>query len=206
MTRKFCLIAVITVIALVVGLVGYNAAFADITDPSDGKISYYQQFVAKLAANLGLDQEKVTAAIDTTRRQLLDEAVQEGRLTQEQADKMAKLKGFGPAGPGWHQMGKKPQPFRNNLDDAITSTLGLTPQELREKIKSGQTLDQIVAEFNLTMEQFKEKLLTYEKDQIAQKVADGKLTQEKADSLIKFIEKQIANFGNIKAKDKKPTN
>ena len=45
-------------------------------------------YLEKLAANLGVDVQKLKDAIKTTNLQVLDEKVADGSVTQEQADKM----------------------------------------------------------------------------------------------------------------------
>ena len=45
-------------------------------------------YLEKLAANLGVDVEKLKDAIKTTNLQVLDEKVADGSVTEEQADKM----------------------------------------------------------------------------------------------------------------------
>lgn len=47
-----------------------------------------QTFLSKVAANLGVDETTLTEAIAQARLQLIDEAAEQGRITQEQADLM----------------------------------------------------------------------------------------------------------------------
>ncbi|NPV27934.1 MAG: hypothetical protein HPY81_11010 [Firmicutes bacterium] len=197
MNRKLYIGSIITIVALLVGLVGYNVAFAQSGEQAGiAKSNFYQAFVSKLAANLGMDQEKVAAALETTKQQCLDEAVKQGLLTQEQADKIAARKGIGFYGPGGRKDFQKPG-FRGFPGEEITSVLGVTPEQLKADFKAGKTLAQIVSEHGLTMDQFKQKLLDYEKNKIAQKVADGKLTQEQADKMMQSLEKRVANLDKV---------
>lgn len=47
-----------------------------------------QNFLSKVAANLGVDEATLTEAIIQARLQMIDQAVEQGRITQEQADLM----------------------------------------------------------------------------------------------------------------------
>lgn len=47
-----------------------------------------QTFLSRVAANLGVDEAKLTEAIAQARLQMIDQAVEQGRITQEQADRM----------------------------------------------------------------------------------------------------------------------
>ena len=174
-------------LALVV-LVGAatGTAFATSDNQDDSSMAtLYQDFVAKLAANLGLDQDQVTAALDTTKQQMLDEAVQQGKITQEQADKMAARKDGGFCGFGFNEgkMGHKDRLGGRSLD-GMASILGITSDELKTELESGKKMQDILTEHGLTMEEFSQKMQEQREQQIAQDVADGKITQEQADKML----------------------
>jgi len=147
------LVAVVILIGLVTGL-----AFAQ-TNPNpnpNSKEDLYQDFVSKLAANLGLDQSKVTAALKDTKKQMLGEAVQKGKITQEQADKIAASNNF-----CWFcNYGKEGKFGKNAIGKSIymANVLGITPDQLKAELQSGKTIEQIVTEHGMTMDQFHQKL------------------------------------------------
>lgn len=47
-----------------------------------------QTFLSRVAANLGVEEERLIEAITQVRYQMIDEAVEQGRITQQQADRM----------------------------------------------------------------------------------------------------------------------
>ncbi len=47
-----------------------------------------QTFLGKTATNLGVDEARLIEAIAQARLQMIDQAVEQGRITQEQADRM----------------------------------------------------------------------------------------------------------------------
>ena len=53
-----------------------------------------------IASALGIDTEEYDAIVDTARQQVLDDAVNEGLLTEEQAERMSErwAQGMGPGG------------------------------------------------------------------------------------------------------------
>ena len=77
MKRLF--IPLITVAALGLAVVGVGAGLAQ---QDNGSAS---TFLAKVAAKLGIGEDKLTTAVDQAYDETLDEAVAAGRLTQEQA-------------------------------------------------------------------------------------------------------------------------
>ncbi len=129
--------------ALVLGLLlaaafGFSAfAEEDASDTRADKMKEaYQTFITKLAENLNIDESELEAALEETQEDILAEQVENGVITQEQADKMSE-RGFnfgcisgrggpppdgqkgpgGPCGPGGHG-----GPERQ--DDAFSSSSG----------------------------------------------------------------------------------
>ena len=169
-------------------------AFAD-SDQKTGlsKDTLYRSFISKLAVNLGVDQDKVTAALDTTIKQMLDEAVQEGRLTQEQADKITANKDFGFSGLGFLH-GKKHKFIGNGRNlDGIANALGMTTDQLKTELQSGKKMQQIVTGHGMTMDQFRQKMLELKNDEISKAVADGKITQDQANQILEKMEQHFNN-------------
>lgn len=68
----------------------------------------------------------------------------------------------------------------------------MTADELKAKMESGKKLNEIVTEQGMTMEQFHEKMLELKRSEIAQKVADGVLTQEQADKILQKLEQRLS--------------
>ncbi|ABO48870.1 transcriptional regulator, Fis family [Desulforamulus reducens MI-1] len=122
---------------------------------------YYQKFVADFATNLGVSQDQVTAALKATKKQMVQAEVQQGKITQAQADKILEQKeigfsfGFGMGGPR-HDRGDLTQ-NTNFLNDAA-SALGITADELKSELQSGKKLDQVITDQGMTMEQFRQKM------------------------------------------------
>jgi len=87
-TKKWRTGAILLAVVILVGAAA-GISFAGGDEVNGTMEDLYQNFISKLAANLGLDQSIITTALETTKQQMLDEAVQEGRTTQEQADKIS---------------------------------------------------------------------------------------------------------------------
>ena len=96
------------------------------SDTTDNETSQFDTFVSKVADKLGLDEDTLATAMKEARQEMMDEAlaerlqeaVDEGRITQEQADQISEwmksrpealdeLGGFGPGcGPGFGGSGR----------------------------------------------------------------------------------------------------
>jgi len=176
---------------LLIGAVA-STAYATVNNlPDSTKAAMCQDFIAKLAANLGIEQDKLTAAIETTKQQILDEAVAQGKLTREQADRIAAKKdnnfcGLFGLGPAWLEPGKK---LEGRSLERIASILGITLEELQAELESGKSIADIVSEHGLTMEQFRQKQQELRKAEILQQLNEGKITQEQADKMLQGKDK-----------------
>lgn len=193
--RRF---AGILVMVLISALAVTGVATAAPNPQADtAKTGHFQDFLAKFAVNLGVDQDKVVAAFDATKKQMLDEAVQQGRLTQDQADKISARNDK----PGWFgglagkMNDRKPGlkgVVRIGKNDMATA-LGITQDQLKSELQSGKKLPQIIADHGLTTEQFHQKMLDIQKEALSKAVSDGKMTQEQADRLIQKMEQHFKN-------------
>jgi polyhydroxyalkanoate synthesis regulator phasin len=171
---------------LLIGAVA-GTAYATVANlPDATKAVIFQDFIAKLAANLGIEEDKLTAAIDTTRQQLLDEAVAQGKLTREQADRIAAKKdgnfcGFLGLGPARMVPGEK---MGGRSLEGMASILGITPEELQAELESGKSMADIAGKHGLTLEQFQQKQQELRRAEIMQQLKEGKITQEQADKML----------------------
>lgn len=176
-------------------LAGAMTGMAFANNDQTGKPDFtamYQSFISKFAANLGVSEEQVTAAMDATQKQMIDEAVQQGKLTQEQADKIQSTatKGFGFPGFGFGRGGNDGFKGHGRNLDSMATALGLTTDQLNTELEAGKKIQDIVADQGMTMEQFNQKMQELRKDEISKAVSEGKLTQEQADKMQQKMEQR----------------
>lgn len=92
MFRKSFVGGVLILGLLLIGAFGATALAADNSDIGADKMKEaYQSFISKLAANLGVEESVLEAALETTQEEILAEQVESGVITQEQADKMSEM-------------------------------------------------------------------------------------------------------------------
>ena len=124
---------------------------------------------------------------DPTERinEVLKPLVDDGTLTQDQADKVAKAfaehmpKMGGRGGPGSHRGGEHGG-FKN-LEVAATA-IGITADELRTEVMAGSTIAQIAEAHGKTAQNVIDALVADAKTRLDAKVADGTITQADADA------------------------
>lgn len=191
MKRKIFLAAVATFVltALFAGIaLAQNTSGAS----ADKVPQLFQTFLEKFAANLGVDKDKVTEALKQTEQQMIDEAVAEGKMTQEQADKIKERLQNGQffIGPGPFLGHKQfgPREGKGAGPAMLAQALGLSEDELKALLKEGKTIEEIAQQQGMTMEQLQQKMKELKIQAIQQAVKDGKITQEKAEQMIQKIQ------------------
>lgn len=193
------IIVVVAVLALA-ALILPGIALAQGSTPAKG--TFIQSFLEKLATNLGVEKTKLEEAIKQTELQMLDEAVQQGRLTSDQAQKIKERIEAGQIFPLAPFHGPKGGPFpggpKGNRLDLMAQVLGMSADELKVELKQGKKIEDIAKEKGLTLEQLHQKLLEAKIQEIEQAVKEGKLSQEQADKLIQRLQNapQGKGFGH----------
>jgi hypothetical protein len=121
--------------------------------------------------------------------------VEDGTITQEQADRVAEtldeeLPARGPGGPGGPGIHGG---MRLGLDTAAEE-LGLTEGELREQLHGGATLAEIAEEEGVDVDDLVTALVTAAEEDLAAAVEDGRLDQERAEEIAADLEDRIRTF------------
>ncbi|MGB9663205.1 MAG: hypothetical protein ACPL5F_14540 [Moorellaceae bacterium] len=182
--RKHFIIAIVTAMVLMALIIpGMAMAQNQAPDSGQQREELFQSFVEKLADNLGIDADELLAAVKETALDMVNEAVDEGKLDADQAEKMkeaieeGKFPPFGPMG------GSPGGPGGKHLED-MAQILGMTTDELKTQMEKGKKLEDLAQEKGLTQEQLREKMMELRIQEIQQAVKDGKLSQDKADEMI----------------------
>lgn len=169
---------------------------------SDGQdIKYGQVFLDKLATILNIDRPTLDSAIKDAGKQTADEAVNNGDITQEQADRLKKRIDEGPNGcfamQGWGGMMHRQFSGRfagqamiggDSVIEAITSKLGITVDDLKAQLREGKSLTDLLTEKGISDEDLRAAVVEAIRPRLEQAVADGRLTQEQADSIVAKIQ------------------
>lgn len=148
-----------------------------------------QAIVADAAQRLGVSEEQLSTALEDATEARVDQAVTDGRLTQEQADELKQriesgevpLVGAPLGGPGDHHRGGPGGGMHAGLEAAATY-LGLDESALREQLRGGQTLAAVATAQGKTVDGLTQAMQAAIEADLAQAVTDGRLTQEQADA------------------------
>jgi len=193
MKRLLKIAAVVAVLGVGAVMVGGAVTSAQ---EGDGPIG---TFLERLADKLGIGQDELKTAIEETQNEMIDEGVAEGRLTEEQAERLKERieeRGFlGPLdrfGIRAHVRGQ----VGGLTVEAAATVLDVELDELLDELKDGKTMAEVAEDQGMSVEQFTEALLSQVKAQLDGLVAEGKLTQEQADQILQRTENNIDGIVN----------
>ena len=146
------------------------------------------EFLNELADNLGVSREALDGALSDTALSMVDKALADGKITQDEADKIKEKINSGDfpffGGPGFgHGFAKG---FRAgfcagaNIED-IADFLGVDVSVVRDGLMNEQSLAQIAEANGKSRDELKSYLTSRVTDKLTQAVTDGDITQAQAD-------------------------
>jgi hypothetical protein len=183
---------------------GAGAVMAQSGEDADG-----QSFLDRVAGKLGIDTGTLEQAITDARNDEIDQAVADGELTQEQADRLKEklddlpegapfLHGFGPkfGGPGFgFEMRGAPGAFGfgfigpglggEDYQQKLADFLGVSVEDLRSELQAdGANLASVAEAHGKSRDELKTFIVDEVTTALDARVADGDLTQEQADDIL----------------------
>jgi hypothetical protein len=160
-----------------VAVVGAMAFAQEPEDGADWPFNFREKLHQAVADVLGITVREYEAAVETARGQVLDEAVTEGWLTQDQADRMRERaeEGFGPgmggrfhSGPRGGMMGSG-----NSFISIAADELGMTVQDLVSELRGGKTIADVAAEKGVDPQAIADAFVAQHTERLNEAVADG---------------------------------
>ncbi|NNF53155.1 MAG: hypothetical protein HKN03_01805 [Acidimicrobiales bacterium] len=112
--------------------------------------------------------------------------VEDGTITQEQADSIAESLAERGFGRGHHRHG-----FRAGESEVVTELLGLTEAEIRTEIQAGNTLAEVAEAQGVPTQTLIDALVTEHQEHLDQAVTDGRLTEEEAAERSADLEERV---------------
>jgi hypothetical protein len=154
------------------------------------------------AKQLGVEPDALSSALQQALENRLDQAVEDGRLTEEQAERLKdRLEAGvmplfrGPrtfSAPRLHRHG--PRLFAA-LDPAA-EYLGLTEAELRERLRDGDTLAEIAREEGKSVDGLVTALVAEKTERLDRAVEGDRLTDEQRDRIVAGLREHVTAMVN----------
>ncbi len=149
------------------------------------------EFLNRLAQNLGVTPERLRDAIKQTALQEVDAAVARGDLTAQQAQAIKdriNAGDIGPFGLGFGLGRGGPGPLAAHAD--IAQFLGITPAQLHTEL-NGKSLAQVAQAHGKSRDQLIQFLVSNAQQRLNEAVQAGRLTQQQADQRLADLRARI---------------
>jgi uncharacterized protein (DUF433 family) len=139
-----------------------------------------------IALEQGLSEEDFQGMMEEIRDEVIDNALSEGLITEEQAELMPEH-----WGEGWSFKGSPAGynfPIMSEVHELMADRLGLTVEELSERVKNGETLLDIALAQGMNEEDFTTMRADVHEEVLNNAVAEGTISEEQADQIRERME------------------
>jgi 3-hydroxyacyl-CoA dehydrogenase len=165
-----------------------------------GKALRSGQTLEEIAQAHGKTVQEVVDAILAAQRARLDQAVADGKLTQEQAD--AIYNRFAERARAWSEkggvmVGKQPVAAARATGrwvQAASQALNMTPEEFVKALREGQTPAQIAEAHGSSGQELVEAIVSAQRAQFEKAVQAGNMTQKRMDRILTRLNRAITKW------------
>lgn len=194
--------------AAALAIVGGGAGYAAATSGGNQR----DALIRDAAQRLNVSPDQLRSALQGAFSDQLDQAVKDGRLTQQQADQLKQRiragdlplggrMGGGPGGPEFRHgpFGGPDGPGHGPLGiglDAAASYLGLSRADLVRALRSGKTLAQVAGDQGKSVDGLQQALLDAARARLDRAVANGRLTSAQRDAILRDLRQHVADLVN----------
>jgi transposase-like protein len=194
--------------ALVAG--GTGVAIAAVTKNDGGRVE--QAVLDDAAKRLNVTPEQLRDALSQAQDAQLDQAVKDGKLTQQQAaaikarrKQSGRVLGGGPSGPGFRHHGFGPgfgpgHGAAGAIFPDLAKALGITREQLRTQLRGGKSIADIAKAQGTSLDDVRSALKADAKTAADKAVKDGDLTQAQADELLTHLDEALSHLGDARPK------
>lgn len=198
-------IGMIVGIAALVGVLGFAGVVAaqEPSDDSTWPLNLRERVHEAVAGILGITVDEYDAALETAHDQVLEQAVEAGDLTQEQADWMLErfeggfeARPFGRGGRG--ARGFRMDGWLGGLGTTPLSVaadvLGVAEDDLLDELQEGKSLAEVAEDKGVELQDIADAYLAKMTEIVNEAVAEEEITQAQADAILENAEERIATW------------
>jgi len=207
--QRFWKVAGIATLVAILGVAVLGvAAYAQ--EDEGSPFDFGARFREAVAKALGVSVDEYNAVVREAHEKVVDEAVTEGNLTEEQAERMRERMEHAPGAWGRGRGFKAPHgegfraPRGGMMGRAVASPIGVAAEkmgisvdELMAKIQEGKSIADVVATVDgVELEDITGAYMDQLGEALSQAVENGRMTQEQADSMLEQAEKMVPEMLN----------
>lgn len=196
--RKLWKIVGIASLVAILGLVSLGAVVYAQDDGSGGPFDFNGRFREAIAGILGISVDEYDAAVEQAQGQVVDEALEEGWLTEEQAEmlrwRLQQDSEFG-------QRGMMPKDFGglarghmrggNSLISIAADQLDMSLTDLLTELQDGKSIADVASEKGVDIQDIADAYMAELKETLDGAVEDGRITQKQADWQLEQAEERV---------------
>jgi polyhydroxyalkanoate synthesis regulator phasin len=203
------LIAALAIVLVSTAVIGGGMGLA-VAQDEDTPV---QSFLGRVADKLGIGEDELRSAMTEAEQDIIDERVAEGKLTAEQGERLKERIGNeGLLGP----LGRPLESLRGRFCDrvfdcirdyvrgrdgrlpmeAAAAVLDMEPEELLSELQEDKTLAEVAEEQGMAVDEFTAAMLVEVRQELDALVAEGKLTEEQADTIYERVGENIDDIVN----------
>jgi hypothetical protein len=197
MKRLWKMVGIATLVAIL-GVATVSAVALAQDDGSGEPFDFQTRFREALAGILGISVEQYDAAVEQAQGQVVDEALAEGWLTEEQAEMMrwrleqapgGGMRGLGKGGV--HVGGPVLGRLGDNLLSVAAEQLDMTLTDLLDALQDGSTIVGLAEEAGVETQAIVDAYLDGVRANVAEAVSEGRMTQVQADYYLEQVESRV---------------
>ena len=175
---------------IAVTALGLGGASAQTPSPADADGP--GRYAELLAEELGISVEELNEARLNARNAAIDEAVDAGKLTEEQGEELKSRElGEGLRKHFGDRPGGKVMKAVMNVFQSAAEIVGVPVEELRERIAGGESLVEIAQSKGISEADLKADLVEKLTADVNAAVANGTMTQERANQVLENIDEIV---------------
>ena len=188
MKKIWKVVGIAAMVAILGAVAVGSVAYAQ--DDDDGHpFDFAAKFKEAVAEILGISVEVYDAAVEQAQEQVVSEALAEGWLTEEQAEKMQERFAEGPGTPGMGKgmMGPRPGMMgrgEGSLIGVAAEMLDMSVQDFHAELQDSKTIADVANENGVDPQDILDAYLTELETNLAEAIAEGKITQNQADYML----------------------
>nr|MBC7245485.1 hypothetical protein [Chloroflexota bacterium] len=197
--RKFWKFAGIAALVVILGMTAVGVvALAQEGSTETSGWNFRQKMHEAIASILGISVEKYDAAVESAKEQVLKQAVEDGWLTQQQADMLKERFEMEWKGP-W--IGKRFGFWGGRGCGGIAGTsllsiaadkLDMSLDDLIEEFKQGKSISDVAKEKGIDPQTIADEYLAKYKGKLDEAVKDERITQKQADLMLSQMKEAVA--------------
>ncbi len=188
----------------VLGVVTIGAVvYAQDGGESDWPFDFGQRFKEALADILGIGVDEYDSAVEQARGQVVDDAVEEGWLTEEQAEMLEwrlqqapelGRRGMMPRGLG--EFDRRLKSGGARLLSIAADELDMSVTELLTELQDGKSIAEVAGDKGVDLQVIADACMAEVRESLDDAVADGRITQKRADWQLAQTEERLTDLLN----------